>query len=97
MFLVCLAASYLTLQEPQIKQWLARFSVLVRLVVFIALAGILSIALNSIVSTLLAIPRGFVYQESGVNTAFRCLGGLLVLGGLAYGGYLLLKDDRPAG
>ena len=88
-----MAASYLTLQEPRVKQWLARFSMLVRLVVFIALAGILSTALNSVMSDLFAIPRSFVYQESGIYSAFRCLGGLLVLGGLGYGCYLLLKGS----
>ena len=89
--LLCAAASYLALRQPKAKQWLGEAGTLVKIVIFIALAKLLSLALTPIVSDLFALPRGLLGRDSGFTSTVQCLGGVLVLGGLAAGSWLLAK------
>lgn len=95
--LLCAAASYLTLQQPEVKQWLGEAGTLAKIVIFIALAKLLSLALTPIVSDLFALPRGLLGRDSGFTSTIQCLGGVLVLGGLAVGSWLLAKGPAATG
>ena len=90
-FLVSAAASYLALQQPKVRQWLDGTGVLVHVVVFIALANLLSMTANSIIRDLFAFPWGLISQSNGFAASVQCLGGVLVLGGLILGSYQLAQ------
>ena len=92
-FLVCAAASYLTLQQPKVKQGLAGSGALARVVLFVALATLLSQALTPIVTDVFAFPWGLIHRESGFTSSAKCLGGVMVLVGLAVGSWLLSKQS----
>ena len=96
-FLLCAAASYLTLRQPKVKQWLAGSGALVRAVLFIALATLLSQALTPIITDLFAFPWGLIHRDSGFTASAKCLGGVLVLVGLVVGSWLLAKRSRGPG
>jgi hypothetical protein len=93
-FLICVAASYLTLQQPKVKAWLEGTGVLVHVVVFIVLAALLSMAVNPIISDLFAFPHGLINQANGFSVSVQCLGGVLGLAGLVVGGWLLAGRSK---
>lgn len=93
LFLLCTAASYLTLQQPKVKQWLNGASVLVKIVLFIAVARLLDLTLSPVITDLFALPRGLIGRDSGFSSSIQCLGGILTLTGLVVGSWLLAKES----
>ena len=95
-FLLCAGVSYLTLQQPRIKQWLTDAGTLVNVVLFIILAELLYQAASPIISDLFALPRGLISSthNAGFTASARCLSGVLVLVGLAVGSWRLVKENE---
>ncbi len=89
--LLCAAVSYLTLQQPKVRQWLGEAGALVKIVLFIVLTKLLSLALTPIVADLFVLPKGLLGRDSEFVSSVQCLGGVLVLLGLAVGSWLLAK------
>jgi len=93
-FLIGAVVSYLTLQQPKVKQWLAGAGALVRIAIFAALAVLLYLPLSYAVSDLFAFPTGLINEESGFYASARCLGGVVILAALAAGVVLLVKQAK---
>jgi hypothetical protein len=92
LFLVCVVVSYFTLRQPKVKQWLAEAGLLVKAVVFVAVAALLYSAIDGPVYDILSFPRALINRESGFTASIQCFGGLAVLIGLAAGVGLLTRE-----
>ena len=95
-FLLCAGVSYLTLQQPRVKQWLTGAGTLVNVILFIILAGLLYQAASPIISDLFALPHGLISSTrgAGFTASARCLSGVLVLAGLAVGSWRLVGEKK---
>jgi hypothetical protein len=96
LYLVCAAVSYFTLQQPRVRQWLAGANLLVKAVIFVTIASLLYFAIDGPIFDILYFPRALINGDNGFYASADCLGGVLVLVGLAVGiGLLARKRSEP--
>jgi hypothetical protein len=97
-FLLSAGAAYLTLSQPRVRQWLKGTGVIVHVVLFLVLSTLLYQTLSPIISDLFAFPRGLIdsSRTAGFTASARCLSGVLVLIGLAFGSWRLSKEKKEA-
>lgn len=94
-FLLCAGAVFLALKRPKVRQWLQGAGPIVDIVLFLAFSALVYQSLSPILYDLLAFPRGLISHDStaGFTSSARCLGGLLVLVGLALGAWQINKKS----
>jgi|GEM_PF-6067234 len=94
MFLLCAGVSYMTLQQPRVRQWLNGAGALVQVVLFLCVATLLYQATSPIISKVFAFAHGLTNssRNAGFTASTQCLSGVLVLVGLVVGSWQLAKQ-----
>ena len=96
LFLGCVAVSYFTLQQPRVRQLLAKATLLVKAVVFVAIAGLLYSTIDGPVVDILFFPKALLEGDNALYATVDCCGGILVIAGLAAGIGLLTRQQNES-
>ncbi len=89
-FLAAIALSYLTLEQPTVKKWLAGTSILVKVVTLLVLTSALAQIGFWVIGYIFALPSGLANYRNGFESSIECITGLVMLGALV-GAIVLLS------